>query len=464
MVVALGVCGGALFWAYRTTLEGMKPMTKWARLLRSGDLEDRRTAARQLGSCEKEEIDEAVPALVAGMNDGVEEVRADVASALGTLSVTALRIDGHQARVKEVMNALVGALGDAGAEVRTAAAMSIGICASQPWDKEQPLDPASTITKLARLIEDESASVRSSAESAVGRLAAKAPVTPPASLVEGATAWPSKEARRSAVVALGMFKKDVGPTVAALTKALEDKEPEVRSDAAAALRTIGLEAAPALPTLVKTLNDPFVPPPPPPTRLVAVTPPGGGAGGTPETTDPTAQAARAIGRIASAQFQQSKTAPPAELVEALTRAIGSDHQTLHESALDALRRIGKGASAAVPTLAKLLAGSTSKPEPGQTLASLLADVAPGTDHASDAIAALTAALDSTDGNTQLAAVTAVGRFGPAAAAALPKLQALGAAKGNSVGASAAIKLATDRVEGKAPPEAPRRKGQRRGGR
>jgi HEAT repeat protein len=342
--------------------------------------------------------------------------------------------------------------------------MSIGACAAQPWGSEPPLDLNSAVAKLTGLLNDDSATVRSSAETAVARLAAKAPMAPPAAMVEGATAWPSKESRRSAALVLGVFKKDLGPAVAALTKAVEDKEPEVRSDAAVALRTIGLDAAPALPALVKNLGDPFVPPPAPPSMMGTLPPGGGGGGpgGTPEPTDPPTQAARAIGRIASAQFQQSKTAPTADVVEALIKATGADREELRAAALDALRRIGKGASAAVPALAQALADSAAKPGSRPTIAGLLADIAPGTDRANDAIAALTAALDSTDVETRMAAVTALGRFGPAAVAVLPKLQAIAEARKDDAQASTDIKLAIDRVEGKVPPEAPRRKGQRRG--
>ena len=120
-----------------------------------------------------------------------------------------------------------------------------------------------------------------------------------------------------------------------------------------------------------------------------------------------------------AQVEKGVT-PPDDLVEALTKALHSERPALRDSAEDALRRIGKGASAAIPGLIKELADSTPKSEAGfgPTAALTLGDIAPGTERAGEAIAALTSALDAKDQGTRMAAAQGLGRFGPAAVAAL----------------------------------------------
>ncbi len=427
-LVALAICGGALFWAYRTATEGMKPTNRWAKLLRSGDVNDRRIAARQLGDSDPAEIAAAIPALVAGMGDESDSVRAEVASGLGTAGMTAMNAEGKQAQAKEVAQALTKALSDSGAEVRTSAAFALGEFAGQPKGKVFPADPAEVASAMAGLLADPSDSVRSTAGPALARVASKAPIAPPKALVEGVNSWPLKESRKAAALVLGSFKGDAGPTVAALTRALGDEEPGVRSDAAGSLRNFGLDAAQAVPALVKNLADPFIPPPPPEftvvsqaTRMDGSQGPIGGDG--PEPTDPAVQAALAIGQIMAAQVEKGGK-PPADVVEALTKAAQSGRQELKDAAGTALRRIGKGASAAIPSLIEALVDSTPKagPGPGPTTAALLGDLAPGTERAGEAIAALTSALDAKDPGTRTAAVKSLGRFGPAASAALPKLR------------------------------------------
>ena len=166
-----------------------------------------------------------------------------------------------------------------------------------------------------------------------------------------------------------------------------------------------------------------------------------------------------------AQVEKGVT-PPDDLVEALTKALHSERPALRDSAEDALRRIGKGASAAIPGLIKELADSTPKSEAGfgPTAALTLGDIAPGTERAGEAIAALTSALDAKDQGTRMAAAQGLGRFGPAAVAALPKLLEIGEDKAAGAEFAATVKSASDRIEGKTPPDSPRRKGQGRRGR
>jgi HEAT repeat protein len=340
-LLALVLSVGAIFWAYRMVTEGMRPVNQSAKQLRTGDSEERQVAARQLANSSLDDFKVALPALVAAMGDKEPMVRAEVASGLGIAGLAAIRAKDRKAEAKETARVLIRALGDESPEVRSSAATALGEFASLPKELESPTDPTEVIPVLAGLLADPSNLVVPMARSALVRIAIKGSFAPPPALVEGVNAWPLKESRAAAAFALGVFPAEAGPTVAALTRALDDKEPEVRSDAASSLRKFGPDAAPAVPSLVKTLADPFVPPPPPEFAIVMTIPAGGGA--APEPTDPATQAARAIGRILRLKGQDGDKSL-AGVIEALTKAASSDRKALSDAADEALGRIGGGAS------------------------------------------------------------------------------------------------------------------------
>jgi HEAT repeat protein len=465
-LLALVICAGALFWAVRSAREWMNPTALLTRQLRSGDVDSREVAAQQLANLGKEEFDVTVPSLIAAMEDEDSGVRAQAASGLGLVGLTAIRAEGKQAMARQVADVLVKALGDSSPEVRGPAAWAIGELAGLPKEVDFPAEPKTVALALVGLLADPEGIVRSSGETALVRVAARAPIEPPPALVEGLNAWPSKESRDAAAVALGAFRAGAGTTVPALIRALDDKEPDVRSSAAQALRGFASDAGSALPMLVKNLADPFNPPPRPEFSLMGMAGTGGGpVVGVHEPTDPAAQAARSIGRIVRAQVDKGGN-PPAGVLEALTNALHSDRQALKEAAEEALRRIGPGALSIVPGLIIDLTDSLPGYDPriGSTAAGLLGDIAPGTDRSGAAFAALNSALDSKDPSTRLAVVTALGKFGPFASSALPHLRRLIEGKDVDVALASAVRFTADRIEGKPLPEPARRKGQGRRGR
>ena len=484
-LVALVACCGAVFWAWNSVREGMRPILGWARQLRSGDVDDRQIAARQLGDCSPEDLDVAVPSLIAAFGDKSELVRAEAAAALGTAGYTAIKarsraaeakaagkgaeVNGAEAKgaeAKDVELALKRALSDDVAEVRLSAAASLGELAVATKSGDFPAEPDAVASSIAGLLEDPSMTIRKRAEIALSKIAAATSIKPPASLVEGLGRWEGREGRASAASALGWFKAGNDATVLALGKALKDKEPDVRSNAAAALRKFGLAAVPALPLLVATVDDPFVPEPPPGIPLQGAQSPagrGGAPSGVDPATDPAVEAIKSIGQIAGSQVAKGET-PSAEVIEALVKSFKSSREAIKGAAGEALRRIGKGASAAIPDLIKELAESIPQAEPGrgEQDAYLLGEIAPGTVSAPQAIAALALALDAKDPNMRIASATALGRFGPAASDVLPRLRELGGDANKGV--ASAAKAVGDLIEGKAPPAAPRRKNAGGGGR
>ena len=461
-LIALLACLVAMGWAYRSARDAMRPSTQWAKLLRSGDVDDRQIAARQLGDSSPEEIEAVVPMLINAMSDEAEPVRAAVALGLGSAGLTAVKAKTGRDEAKEATQVLTKALADSGADVRMAAAQSLAGFMASPKDLDFPADPASVASAMVGLLADPSVMVRARGQAALAKVAAKGPIGPPAALVEGLNSWPLKESREAAAGLLGSFPADPEPTVRALIQALKDKEPEVRGDAAVALQKFGADAAPALPSLVEALSDPFVPPPPPPPRfpgIVGVPSPGGGSGGEGSAeTDPASQAARAIGRIVKALGEKGVT-PPASVVEALTKALHADRPALKDAAGDALQQIGKAGSAAIPDLIGSLVEATPKSDAGfgASAATALGEIAPGTEKATEAIAALTSALGAKESSVRRASAEALGKFGPAASSAVPRLRELDKDPERDVKRAAGA--AADRIEGKAPAESPRRKGQ-----
>jgi len=464
-LATLVLCTGVVVWAVQTVRESMKPTTRWVKQLRGGNADDRQTAARELAGFGEEELGITVPALIAAMGDAEPPVRAEVAADLGLAGLTALRSEGRQVEAKQIASTLVQAMDDPSPDVRFSAAWALGKFYSLPKETKLPTDLSTIVSKMVPLLNESTIMSRSGGQTILLKIIAREPFDPPATLVDGINNWPSKESRQAAAVVLGSFSKVGQPVISALIKALDDPEPEVRSSAAVGLRRFAPEAAEATPKLVELLADPFIPPPPPITKVVGVAGPGGGSGATtgPEMTDPAVKAALALGAIVRSEIDRGGKLP-AEVLEALTRALHTDRQALKDAAEESLRRIGPGAQSAVPALIRELTDSmkTENSNLGATSATLLGDIAPGTDQAGDAIAALTAAIDSADGKRRLAVISALGQFGPAAASLLPRLRLVLEDKTIDRQYASAVQNTADRIEGKTPVDAPRRKGQRRG--
>ena len=459
LLIVLVACLGAVAWAWRSVREGTRPSLGLARQLRDGDVDDRQIAARLLGESGPKDLDVAVPSIVAALDDPNELVRASAASALGTAGLAAIHDEAGRPKAKVAAAALAGALGDDNVEVRIAATDSLAGLAGASKAPDFPFDPDAVGSTIVGLLADPSRMTRKRAEMGLSKIAVATSIKPPASLLEGLGRWEAGGARASAALALGSFKEGKEATVLALTGALKDKDPEVRNNAAVSLQKFAADASAALPSLVENVGDPHAPPPTeaPKSAIAPSSSPRGGfdPAAFQPTIDPAVEALNAIGPIVGGQVAKGGT-PSDEVIEALRKAYRSGRPAIKRATEQALGRIGKGASAAVPDLIKALTESTSDVEPdGPSAATLLGAIAPGTPSASPAIAALAAALDSKNSDTRFNAAVALGKFGPAASGVVPRLREFGADP-NKEFASAA-NLAADRVEGKAPPEAPRRK-------
>ena len=227
-------------WMYGKTdrYETDRPNTKTdvaaaVEALKTDDPNARMKAANELGFMQTDAA-EAVPALVAALEDSYEPMRRNAIYALGAIG-------------KPAVEPLIDAL-DAEKEAFEMEPI-LHIC-----DPAHGLAAigASAVPALITALEDDRENVRASAAYALGEIG---PVA--AEAVDGLIGLltdESEEVRRHATSALGMIKVPVLKTVPALVKVLEDREDtDLAFFAAQALTRIGPDATEAVPALGEAL-------------------------------------------------------------------------------------------------------------------------------------------------------------------------------------------------------------------
>jgi HEAT repeat protein len=200
--------------------------------LNDQDADVRRYAADALGEIGPE-AKVAVPALIAALNDQDIVVRSSAAEALGKIGPEA----------KEVVPALIAALKDQKVLVRSSAVHALGKIG--PEAKEAA--PA-----LSAALNDQDAVVSLFAAEALGKIGPEAKEVVPALIA--ALKAQGMLVRRHAAEALGKIGPEAKEAIPALSDALKDQNADVRRSAAAALGRIGKEAAPALIAALKDQN------------------------------------------------------------------------------------------------------------------------------------------------------------------------------------------------------------------
>ena len=419
-MIALVACCGAVFWAWRVVLQSV-PVNRMVFALRSGTVEDRRVAARELGATTPQEVGQAIPALIAALGDEEVEVAAQAARSLGTAGLTAAPAPDQRAQVIAASEALARALAQDRPEVRTAAVQSLGLIGSRAG-----IAPPDA---LIRVLQGHPAEdLRAEAATALGQFRTTNPGAIRALL--DALVGDAIPVRRACNTALR--NRDLVPPaelVPVLIRSLrEGRDARERSLAASLLGRLGPAAQEAVPALVATLQEPLaarpvaLTVPPPTTGRFASTRPATEPEEPPRDWDPAGEAAPALSAIAKG------TVSSGAAVEALMAALRSEYAWRRGAAARGLMTMGNAAAAAVPGLAVALTEAVTDPqEPGNGeswIARALGEIAPESASAPQAIQALTQALDAQYGGTRGWAVDSLGRFGPKAAAALPRLRTL----------------------------------------
>jgi HEAT repeat protein len=365
--------------------------------------------------------------LVRSLKDPEPDVRCAAATSLGIIASTRPKglLAASPIDRKAVMDALVETLGDRDAKVRGAVLRAVA--SDNPNARAEPPEA------LAKGLKDESAENRVAAVDGVvnfGRgLDRWVPV-----LLELADHDPNPSVRRRALQALNHpFFGPTGVTAAvvpALIPRLRSGDPRRVNQIIRFAGRLGRDARATIPDLLRILNEPLDP------KLAAVQ-----EIEVMEDDDPGSEAASALGSIAPG------TAEAKQVIAALTDVARSGPLIRRTRTVYALGRFGPAAVEAVPVLIGIINDPTSakyiheeieaargqlnkrKPDSAHVhsvaeAARALGPIAPGTPEADRALTALLPVLNSDAPYCREAAIAALGRFGPKAAVAIPRIRTL----------------------------------------
>jgi HEAT repeat protein len=411
------------------------------RQLHSGTAEHRRKAAFELSSVQRgSEIEPAFTALIRALGDEDAEVRDAAAVSLGSL-IYHLRVRPPSGpvdpallslQIPVVTRVLVRLLSDPDSRIRAAAAAGLGLMAQRSglWPTREQVAP----------LKDGSSAVRRQAAQAIW---GSAEMALPSELV-AALKDPSAAVRKAAAGALESFGPFLDAEVPTLLSMLESDEPEVRSACRRALHAAWPSPA-RVPTLIAALQSRDRTVRYAATELLGHIGPEAKAAipaliavlNEPLALDqdksqrtfeyspePAWGAAQALGRLGPSR--ESVTALAKVLSpESLARLTAARKSERLEAAADGLGEIGPSAAVAVPDL--IAAYETVLASKDHVIGQIaipraLAKIAPNSAAAPDVVAILMRALDSQDPSIRLGAVEALGQFGKDAAAAIPKLR------------------------------------------
>ena len=197
--------------------------------------------------------------------------------------------------------------------------------------------------------------------------------------------------------------------LASLIAALASRHDDVRLQAAWLIGTLGPDAVPAVPDLIKLMSQPID------SSKV------GRGKAHPAGWDPAWAAAHGLGKIAP------RTPVAGEVIEALIAVVRTGHPYRRVAAAQALGDFGPAAVAAIPALIdvfKKSAVTKADLADGAEIATALSKIAPGTPLADEAISCLIEALKAESEYARQQAINALLPFGQKAVVAIPRLRVL----------------------------------------
>jgi HEAT repeat protein len=391
-----------------------------------------------------ETIREAATALIRSLKDPESAVRLAAAETLGSIGPSVLKSGSGGETVRDSATALTRCLKDPEPGVRAAAVTSLGMIAStSPADMATPpIDRKDLMDALVETLGDRDANVRLAVIKAMASHPSESG-DPPKALAEGLKDE-SAENRAAAVSGLNSFRQGLDPlvplllrlferdpdpyvreqcfstlsvafkppaitaaVVPVLTASLRSEDAQVRSQVVWLLSVFRADARAAIPELLRILNEPLDPQVAPDRNPFS-------------PVDPASDAASVLGSIAPSSAEEK------EVIAALIEVARSGPRSRCGSAAYALGEFGPAAEEAVPVLTKVLNDATpdDKFEHEASAVFALGRIAPDTSSADQAVAALLPVLHSKNWLAQTNAIEALPRFGPKAAAAIPRLRAL----------------------------------------
>jgi HEAT repeat protein len=267
---------------------------------------------------------------------------------------------------KKALLALIETLKDEDSRVRRSAAEALA--------RTGPA-AARAVPRLTELLSDEDSAVRQAAASTLGSIGPKAKKA--ISALSTLLKDKDPRVRASAAEALGGIGPRAAEAIPALVASVKDKDPRVRASAAEALARSGPQAAQTVPTLSKLLAD--------------------------EDADVREAAANTLGQI-------GKPAVPT-----LIAGLKSGNPVFLQAVTNALGKIGPPA---VPALIETLTNPKEKVLARQYAAIALTKVG---NNPKEIVPALAGRLEDKESAIRRSAAGALGKIGPAARAALPRL-------------------------------------------
>jgi HEAT repeat protein len=398
VVVAAGTCVLIAVWLLREPVASQSPAESGVpRALRSGDPGTRTQALRDIAQSGMADCAKSIPAVVEAMSDAEWSVRAEAAQSLGMLGSYAVW-------------AKMSGVASAGSD-------------------DEPLNAASKAL-LTALANDGDSAVRAAAAGSLGNIAATSP-RPPTS--KGA----SKKGGKGSATAPVKSPVDYNAIVAALITALGDQDDAVRAAAAAAMGAAGPKVSPEPPPqLVAALKDPSAV-----TRAAA----GAALPGFERGLDPILPTLIRLARENDPTVHQAcvgalnkikKTAISPAAVPALIEGLDNPDKQVRIQAISLLARFGQAAKDAVPRLIAVLdeplasdgttmGGGRSAlvrfTGPAHEAAKALGEIVPGSPLADTSVAALSRVVRGEARQRRASAADALGKFGAAAAPAIPDL-------------------------------------------
>jgi len=392
-------------------------VTELIAAVNSSDESARLVAIDRLGLM-REKAADAVPLLAAALKDSSAVVRAHAAKALGDIGTPATSV------VPELMTLTA----DKDNVVRREAIESIG--------RIHP-DAEVSVPLFIKLIESSDPEARHAATTALtDQGKAAVPFLTKALSNEKATYW--------ACIILGHIGPDAKDAVPALTELIDDKRSEVRREAILALANIGDASAPAIPQILKALDDPHA-------KTAAVFAIGELQKGTDEAeakirqyVDSSDQVLSSVSLWALARLHPDDKTLAAQATERLFERLKSTDPRARKAAAHALASLKPGGAIIASVMEKAFQGVTEETvhDALETLASLGPSTVPALIYAikyentrpyvvnllgqqgvaaEPAVNALIKLLDDKNPDVQHETVIALGRIGPAAKAAVPAL-------------------------------------------
>jgi HEAT repeat protein len=459
-LLALVLCCGAIFWAWRVVWDERHPLLAAVRGLQARDPSQRLAAVREVTDLSFGQSGAAIRSLIMVLDDPDLGVRAAAAQSLGLVGSQAVKVGSDSEAVRAATTGLLGLLKDQHTEVRLAAATGLGaIVMTSPSSSgrgsgqaaKTAVPPAASAVDFeavdaafVALLGDPDDGVRQAALVALGALAPRIAGDPPQALF-AALEEASAAQRAAAVAVLSRFPRGLDPLIPWLLRHLERDEPQVRAACTEALggirppavskavvpaliaglgnrdrevrfRVVALigrlapDAHVAVPALITILREPSDSDQPVEGMSIYTS-----------YSGPAHAAARELGRIAPG------TDSAGEAIAALTEVVRSGPPRRRAAAASALGAFGAAAAAAVPAVITLLRENAASEVPsrdGESTARALGRIAPNTPSAAKAVTALTDALGAHSEPTREAAVTALASFGSQAAGAIPAIRTL----------------------------------------